>query len=59
MIMSPKMLFVPGILALGITVCAQELPYPKAKVSFDDFKQLVAEVEAHRAQRLVDLDAFL
>lgn len=33
--------------------------YPKAKVSFPDFKGLVAEVEAHRASRLVSLDAFL
>jgi len=34
-------------------------PYPKAKVSFEDFKGLVAEVEAHRARRLVNLDTFL
>lgn len=33
--------------------------YPKAKVSFQDFKGLVAEVEAHRARRLVNLDTFL
>lgn len=33
--------------------------YPKAKVSFSDFKGLVAEVEAHRASRLVSLEAFL
>ena len=33
--------------------------YPKAKVSFDDFKGLVAEVETHRADRLVDLNTFL
>ena len=33
--------------------------YPKAKVSFDDFKGLVAEVENHRASRLVDLNTFL
>jgi len=38
---------------------AQTPSYPKAKVSFDDFKGLVAEVEAHRASRLVDLDTFL
>lgn len=31
----------------------------KARVSFDDFKKLVAEVESHRAERLVDLDTFL
>ena len=33
--------------------------YPKAKVSFEDFKGLVAEVEAHRASRLIDLNTFL
>jgi rhodanese-related sulfurtransferase len=38
---------------------AQVKNYPKAKVSFDDFKGLVAEVEAHRAKRLVDLNTFL
>lgn len=40
-------------------VSAQSTNYPKAKVSFDDFKQLVAEVEPHRATRLVDLNTFL
>jgi rhodanese-related sulfurtransferase len=54
-----KVLLASGLLALAIMANAQEPPYPKAKVSFDDFKQLVAEVEAHRAQRLIDLDAFL
>lgn len=34
-------------------------PYPKAKVSFADFKALVAEVEPYREKRLVDLDTFL
>lgn len=33
--------------------------YPKAKVSFEDFKGLVAEVEAHRSSRLIDLNTFL
>jgi hypothetical protein len=33
--------------------------YRKAKVSYDDFKTLVAEVEKHRESRLVDLDTFL
>lgn len=45
-------------LAVG-TSSAQGGDYPKAKVSFDDFKGLVAQVEAHRAERLVDLDTFL
>jgi rhodanese-related sulfurtransferase len=38
---------------------AKQASYPKAKVSFEDFKGLVAEVEAHRAGRLIDLDTFL
>ena len=38
---------------------SQKQSYPKAKVSYDDFKGLVAEVEAHRARRLIDLDTFL
>ena len=38
---------------------AQEKNYPPAKVNFNDFKELVANVEPHRAQRLVDLDTFL
>jgi len=38
---------------------AQGTNYPKAKVSFDDFKGLVAEVESHRAKRLIDLNTFL
>ena len=38
---------------------AEEANYPKAKVSFNDFKGLVEEVESHRAERLVDLDTFL
>ena len=33
--------------------------YPTAKVSFSDFKGLVASVETHRAERLIDFDTFL
>jgi hypothetical protein len=33
--------------------------YPQAMVSFEDFKALVAQVEAHRAKRLIDLNTFL
>ena len=36
----------------------QPTRYPKAKVSFEDFKGIVSEVEAHRATRLVDLNTF-
>ena len=38
---------------------ALDTTYPKAKVSFDDFKRLVAEVEPHREGRLIDLNTFL
>lgn len=33
--------------------------YPKARVSYEDFKQLVEEVELHRKDRLVSLDQFI
>ncbi|MBL0314122.1 MAG: rhodanese-like domain-containing protein [Holophagaceae bacterium] len=38
---------------------AQNKNYPKAKVSFEDYKALVTKVEAHRAGRLIDLNTFL
>ena len=38
---------------------AEEPDYPKAKVNFEDYKNLVAEVEDHRAERLIDLNTFL
>ncbi|MDR2209209.1 MAG: rhodanese-like domain-containing protein [Azoarcus sp.] len=38
---------------------AQAQTYPKAKVSFDDFKGLMAQMESHRASRLIDLNTFL
>ncbi|HEY6205503.1 MAG TPA: rhodanese-like domain-containing protein [Chthoniobacterales bacterium] len=53
------------IVAVSITILianaefAQDTKYPKAKVSFDDYKGLVAEVETHRASRLIDLNTFL
>ncbi len=40
-------------------VMAQNKNYPRAKVSFDDFRTLVAEVEPHRASHLIDLNTFL
>src|SRR4051812_40472076 len=49
-----------SLVFLGATAgLAQEVKYPKAKVSFDDFKGLVAQVESHRASRVIDLDTFL
>jgi hypothetical protein len=53
-------LFAVSLLLLAANVgLAQNTNYPKAKVSFDDFKGLVAEVETHRASRLIDLNTFI
>lgn len=65
--MKPKLIAVSALsVAVLIVACtsllAQRAPvtkYMKAKVSFDDFKGLVQQVESHRAERLVDLDTFL
>ncbi len=57
--MNKKILAVTAMLLFGSVVIAQDDSYPKAKVSFDDFKNLVAEVETHREKRLIDLDTFL
>jgi len=57
--MNTKILAASAMLLFGCTVIAQDNSYPKAKVSFDDFKNLVAEVESHRVKRLIDLDTFL
>ena len=48
-----------GILLAVQAVAAEPKRHPPAKVSFEDFKSLVAEVEPHRRERLVDLDTFL
>jgi rhodanese-related sulfurtransferase len=53
-------LFAISVILLAANVgLAQDTNYPKAKVSFEDFKGLVAEVETHRASRLIDLNTFL
>jgi len=57
--MNTKILAASAMLLFGSAVIPQDNPYPKAKVSFDDFKNLVAEVEPHREKRLIDLDTFL
>jgi hypothetical protein len=48
-----------GLLLFCAFAEAENNNYPKAKVSFDDFKKLVGEVEPHRAQRLINLESFL
>lgn len=57
--MKSKLVALSAMLLAANSVLAQGTNYPKAKVSFDDFKGLVAEVESHRANRLVDLKTFL
>jgi len=57
--MKPTLFAISAILLLVNAANAQSTNYPKAKVSFEDFKGLVAEVEAHRASRLIDLNTFL
>src|SRR5689334_9233252 len=52
--------FAVSVILLAASVgLAQDTKYPKAKVSFADFKGLVTEVETHRAKRLIDLNTFL
>jgi rhodanese-related sulfurtransferase len=46
-------------LVVSQAVMSQDKMFPKAKVSFEDFKSIVAEVEPHRARRLIDFDTFL
>ena len=57
--MKSKIVAVSVMLLVANAGWAQVANYPKAKVSFDDFKGLVAQVETHRASRLVDLNTFL
>jgi hypothetical protein len=57
--MKTTMLFATAVLFFATPVSAEQRPYPPAKVCYDDFKALVAEVEPHREKRLVDLDTFL
>ncbi|HJW33993.1 MAG TPA: rhodanese-like domain-containing protein [Holophagaceae bacterium] len=45
--------------AMAQSLPRKAMPYPKAKVSFEDFKHLVSVVEPHRASRLINLDTFL
>ena len=52
-------LFALVALFVSTPASAEQRPYPPAKVSYDDFKALVAEVEPHRQKRLVDLNTFV
>jgi len=57
--MKSILLAVTVTLLAAAAASAQDAKYPNAKVSFQDFKGLVAEVETHRASRLIDLNTFL
>jgi rhodanese-related sulfurtransferase len=57
--MKTKIIAASMIIIAANLMSAEETKYAKAKVSFEDFKGLVTEVEAHRASRLIDFDTFL
>jgi hypothetical protein len=57
--MMRRFFMLSALLLVTDTALVQAKSYPPAKVSFSDFKQLVAAVEPHRAKRLIDLDTFL
>ena len=57
--MKSRIVMVSVMILAATAGFAQTTNYPKAKVSFDDFKGLVAQVETHRASRLVDLNTFI
>lgn len=57
--MNTKLLVAIVVMIFNNTIFGQDNSYPIAKVSFNDYKNLVAEVEAHRQSRLIDLDTFL
>lgn len=56
--MKMKYLVLPFLVLVSNLGFTQTTSYPKAKVSFEDFKGIVAEVEAHRANQLIDLNRF-
>jgi hypothetical protein len=57
--MKTKILAASILVLVVNALCAEEKTYSKAKVSFEDFKELVTNVETHRASRLIDFDTFL
>ena len=57
--MNTTILAAAFVLLVANAAVAQDKGFPEAKVSFEDFKSLVADVESHRAKRLIDLDTFL
>ncbi len=62
MVRTLLIVFVIAVLGVEVVVAQPTPPlrsYRRAKVSFEDFKSLVAQVEPHRADRLISLDTFL
>ncbi len=57
--MLQKLSMVCAFLLLATSALAEVKTYPPAKVSFNDFKELVSAVEPHRATRQIDFDTFL
>ncbi len=57
--MTSKIVVISALLCASATGFAQAANYPQAKVSFADFTGLVAEVQTHRAARLIDLNTFI
>lgn len=57
--MKTKIIAASMIIIAANILSAEETTYSKAKVSFEDFKGLMTQVEAHRASRLIDFDTFL
>ena len=51
------------VILMTILMCStsetQKLDYPKAKVSYSDFENLVDVVKSHREKRLISFDDFL
>ena len=57
--MKTTTLVAAATLFLGSSASAEPPSYPPAKVNYEGFKALMAEVEPHRQERLVDLNTFL
>lgn len=57
--MQPHFFSLCLVLVLSNSLFAQDPDCTPAKVSFSDYKELIDEVEQHRADRLINLDTFL
>ncbi len=59
--MSQYIYIIAFIISWGQTFCQEKqiYNYPKSLASYDDFKDLVREVEPYREQRLINFNAFI